>query len=161
MTNLTRWNPTREMLSLRRAMDRMFEDFYGNQDTDWDQAITWSLPLDVVENEGEYLVKASIPGMNPDDLEITYDNNVLTIRGEIKSEEEKKGERYHMRERRYGSFSRSISLPTTVNPDGIQASYENGVLNLHLPKTEDVKPRKIAVQGGHGAAKVLEGQARK
>jgi len=140
-------------------MDRMFEDLYGTQEGDWEKTFSWSLPLDVVENDNEYTVKASIPGVNPDDLEITYDNNILTIRGEMKAEEEKKDERFHLRERRFGSFSRSISLPTTIDPDRIQAEYKDGVLLLHVPKTEEVKPRKIAVNAG--PSKVIEGQTRK
>jgi HSP20 family protein len=109
------------------------------------------MPLDVVENEDEYVVRATLPGVNPDDLEITYNNNTLTIKGEVKQDEEKtKNARYHIDERRYGSFQRSISLPTTIKADAIQASYDSGILHLRLPKTEEVKPRRIPIQAGAG-----------
>jgi HSP20 family protein len=108
--------------------------------------VTWDLALDVIENEDEYLVRASLPGLNPDDLEITYINNALTIKGEVKGENEVKESRYHLRERRYGSFARSILLPSNVSAEKIEAKYENGVLTLKLPKAEEAKPKKIDVK---------------
>lgn len=156
MANLTRWDPVREMMSWRRAMDRVF----GNElfDEDWNQQFNWNLPLDVSESEDEFVVKASLPGVNPDDLEITYNNDNLTIRGEVKAEEEQKGETYHLRERRYGTFSRTISLPSSIKSDDIRADYDAGVLVLHLPKTEEVKPRRIQIQSGKGVKPhVIEG----
>jgi HSP20 family protein len=157
MSNLTRWDPVREMLSMRRAMDRMFDNELFNED--WNQTMNWNLALDVSELEGEYVVKASLPGVNPDDLEITYNNAMLTIRANVKAEEEKKGETYHMRERRYGTFSRSISLPSSIQADAIEASYDAGVLTLRLPKTEEVKPRKIQIQSGRSQKQpVIEGK---
>ena len=159
MANLTRWDPVREMMSLRRAMDRVF----GNElfDEDWNQPFNWNLPLDVAESEDEFIVKASLPGVNPDDLEITYNNDNLTIRGEMKAEDEKKGETYHLRERRYGTFSRTISLSSSIKSDDIRAEYESGVLTLHLPKTEEVKPRRIQIGSGKGAKQpVIEGNNR-
>jgi HSP20 family protein len=157
MSNLTRWDPVREMLSMRRAMDRMFDNELFNED--WNQTMNWNLPLDVSELEDGYVVKASLPGVNPDDLEITYNNAMLTIRANVKAEEEKKGETYHMRERRYGTFSRSISLPSSIQADAIDASYDAGVLTLRLPKSEEVKPRKIQIQSGRSQKQpVIEGK---
>lgn len=157
MSNLTRWNPYREMANFRRAMNRLFEDPFYQVTTDWDQPVTWDLPLDVVEKDDEYVVKASLPGINPDDLEITYNNNTLTIRGEMKSDQEEKDEDYVLRERRMGSFTRSISLPVPIQQDQISANFEDGVLTLHLPKTEEVKPRRIPISG-KGGQKVIEAQ---
>jgi HSP20 family protein len=153
---LTRWDPFREMFALRRAMDRVFDRAL---EPAWTETVSWDLPLDVIENMDAFLVKASIPGVNPDDLEITFSNDVLTIKGETKAEREVKEEQYHLRERRFGSFSRSISLPNKVKAEAIQASYDQGVLTLHLPKTEEVKPRKIAIKSG-SSAKMIEGKVK-
>jgi len=151
---LSRYDPFREMLSLRSAMDRLFDNAFVGARGDW-EPVNWELALDVSETDDEYLVKASIPGINPDDLEITYSNKVLTIKGEIKQEQEVDEARYHLRERRFGSFARSISLPTMVDNEHIQASYENGVLILHLPKTEEAKPRRIPISSRE---KMIEGK---
>lgn len=141
MAKIIRWNPYREMYNLVNSMDRLVDsNFYVSN-----RPQRWGLALDVAENEDEYLVKASLPGINPDDVEITLDKNVLTISGEFEKEDETEERRYHMRERRYGSFCRSLSLPNTVNVDDIQASYEAGVLTLSLPKAEEAKPKRIAV----------------
>ena len=141
---LTRWDPFQEMINLRSAVDRLFDTSFGP--ADHQQPVTWGLALDVVEKEDEFLVKASVPGINPDDLDITFTDNVLTIKGETKSDEEKDEGNYHLRERRFGSFSRSISLGSHITSEKIQASYENGVLTLHLPKAEEVKPKRISIK---------------
>ena len=143
---LSRWDPFREMVSMRRAVDRLIENSMGGED--WNQQLEWSLPLDVVEDEDAYVVKASIPGIKPEDLEITYNKGMLTIKGEVKDETETTKGEYHLRERRYGTFTRSISLPATVKPDDIQASVENGTLTLKLPLSEEIKPKRIAVNSG-------------
>ncbi len=95
-----------------------------------------------------------MPGIDPDDLDITVTKNTLVIKGEMRKEEETEEERYHLRERRYGRFARSITLPTSVDADHIEANYENGVLILYLPKTEEMKPKRIEV---HSGEKMLEG----
>ena len=159
MSNLIRWDPFREMMTLRTAMARLFDSAMLGQRDDWLQPASWDVSMDVVENDDEYQVKASLPGINPDDLEITYNNNILTIKGEVKEEKEEEQRRYHLRERRYGSFSRSISLPSSVNADSISAAYEAGVLTLHLPKVEEAKPRRIQVQKGE-APKMIEGRVK-
>ena len=150
---LTRFDPFREMNQLRRTLDRVFDDTMERRWSDFDQAYS-ALALDVLENEDAYLVKATIPGIDPNDLDITYNNETLTIQGEMKQENEKEGERYHLRERSYGKFYRQVRLPSSVRPDAIQAHYEHGVLTLTLPKTEEVKPRKISVQN----SKMIEGK---
>jgi HSP20 family protein len=141
------------MLTLRSAMDRLFDNTMMGGQTEW-QSGGWSLALDVSESADEYTVKASLPGMDADDLDVTFTNGVLTIKGEIAEEEEKEGSRWHLHERRWGTFSRSVQLPNNVNGDAIQASYDAGVLTLHLPKVEEARPRKIQI--GHGE-KMLEG----
>ena len=152
MFNLTRRNPFREMMDMRDEMDRLFERSVFGPRWNWDM----DLPLDMIENDNEYVVKASIPGINPDDLEITLQDRLLTIKGEVKGEDETKDKRYHMRERWSGSFTRSISLPTHVKSDAIEASYEAGVLKLHIPKAEEVKARKIAIHTE--SPKMIEGK---
>ena len=152
---LTRWDPFREMLSMRRQMDRMFDRAL---EPSWSDTPMWDLALDVVENKDDFLVKASLPGINPDDLEITYTDNVLTIKGETKDDQEVKEDQYHLRERRYGVFSRSISLPDRVKADAIQASYDAGVLTLKLPKVEEAKPKRIAIN--ISGSKMIEGKAK-
>ncbi len=145
MTTLTRWEPFREMASLRRAMDRMWDENFAFPQQ-WDRQADWGPALDVIENQDSYTVKASIPGVAPEDVEITLTDNVLTIKGETKQEKEDKQENYHLRERHYGSFMRSVTLPVTVDADKVEAVNEHGVLLLTLPKSEAVKPKKIAVK---------------
>jgi HSP20 family protein len=146
MTTLVRWDPLREMMQLQNAVDRLFESELASTMPLWRQSATaWMLPLDVIETEDEFIVKASIPGINPDELDISLTDNVLTIKGEIKVEEAE-DVRYHLRERRFGMFQRSISLPVPVDSDKVEAMYENGVLTLHIPKAEEVKPKHISIK---------------
>ena len=103
----------------------------------------------------EDVVKASLPGVDPNDVEITYTNNTLTIKGEVREEQELEDALYHLRERNFGSFARSITLPAGVEPDKIEANYEAGVLTIRLPKAEEIKPKKIAIKAGD-VHKVIE-----
>jgi HSP20 family protein len=156
---LTRWDPFQEMLNLRRTVDRLFDNV--GTDHDWAQPTAWGLAMDVVENKDDFIVKASVPGINPEDLDISYSDDTLTIKGEVKSDNEVKENQYHLRERRYGAFSRSISLPTKINGDAIEASYQNGVVSLRLPKTEQVKPKRIPIKIGDGHQKMIESKMKK
>jgi HSP20 family protein len=159
MSNLIRWDPFRDMMTLRANMDRLFDSAMFGSGEDWLQTTSWDVSMDLAETDNEYIVKASLPGINPDDLEVTYDNNILTIKGELKQEKDVEESRYHLRERRYGNFSRSISLPGTINAEEIAASYDSGVLTLSLPKLEEAKPHRIQVQRG-GTSKMIEGQVK-
>jgi HSP20 family protein len=137
------------MLSWNRAMERMFDDLYGEGELEFGKPWKLRMPLDVVESDDEFIVKADMAGINPDDIEITFTDNNLTIRGEVVDEHEEGQEgRYHLRERCCGTFSRTISMPGTVDVEKIKAETENGVLQIHLPKREEVKPRRIEVGGG-------------
>ncbi len=155
MTLVRRWDPFREMAELRATMDRLLNETRNLPVASEDSI--WMLPLDVGETEDAFIVKASLPGVNPDDIDISITENVLTIKAEIKAEKEIENARYHLQERRYGTFSRSITLPTTVNADAVDAVYENGVLTLNIPKAEEVKPRKIEVH----THKMIEGESSK
>jgi HSP20 family protein len=152
---LARWDPFQEMLNLHRTVDRLFDNV--SPDHEW-QPTQWGLAVDVVENKDDFIVKASVPGINPDDLDISYADDILTIKGEIKSDNEYKENQYHLRERRHGTFTRSISLPTKIKGDAIEASYQNGVVILRLPKTEEVKPKRIAIKVND--EKMIEGKVK-
>lgn len=148
MSRIVRWDPIREVASMRSQMDRLMSDVFSAPAA-WqndEYAGYMRLALDVSENDESYTVHASVPGMNAEDLEISFTENILTIKGESKDERVDENEKWHLRERRFGSFMRSISLPTTVNADAIDAHFENGVLTLTLPKAEEVKPRRIAIK---------------
>lgn len=150
---LIRWNPTRELttfpfesLNMQREINRMFDNFFrgGIQD---DGAISFLTPaVDIAEGDNEYTVRAELPGVSKDDVRITMQDNILTIRGEKKEEKETKESNYHRTERSYGSFQRSFTLPTHVKSDKIEASHKDGVLTITLPKAEEAKPKQIEVK---------------
>jgi HSP20 family protein len=158
MFNIIRRDPFREMLQFRNTMDRMLVDAFSGSDFDWVNPWDNGLPLDIVEKDNEYIVSASLPGIKPEDLDITFTGNSLNIKGEIKSDDVKEEGQYHLRERRYGSFARSITLPSCVNGDKTQATYEAGILKLHVPKSEEAKPKRITVKTS--VPKMIEGKAR-
>jgi HSP20 family protein len=147
MANITRWDPFGEMVSLRQAMDRLVEDSFVNP-------VSWrtvrgeqmSPALDVHQTPDEIVVTASLPGMKPEDVEMTITGQTLVIRGEFKDDDKVERDQYLYRERRFGSFSRQIELPTRVEGDRADATFENGILRLAIPKAEDVKPRQIQIK---------------
>ncbi len=149
MANIRRVDPFSEMLSLRDAMSQLFEDSFVNP-ASLSRADHLSMPLDVSETQDGFVVDAVVPGLKPEDLDITIQDNVLVIRGETRQEQQtgEKQSNYHIMERRYGRFSRAVSLPTAVKADEVRATLENGILHLEIPKAEEVKPRKITVSGG-------------
>jgi HSP20 family protein len=134
-------------------MDRMFgESFSGRTNggsTNGKNLPTWALSLDIIETDDEYIVKASLPGMNPDDLDVSYTDGVLTIAAErIVEDEDLENARYLLRERLEGHFTRSIRLRKEIDADKIEANYVDGVLSLHLPMIEEVKPKRIEIKPG-------------
>lgn len=149
MANLVRLEPAREMLSLREAMDRLFEEsFLRPGSFGVSDSASAVLPLDMYETENDVVVKAAIPGVKPEDIEVTVTGDLLSIKGEFRSETEEKDEKrnYHRQERRYGNFCRQVALPTGVNADACAADFENGVLTLKLPKVEEAKVKKVQIQ---------------
>jgi HSP20 family protein len=145
MSNLTRWEPVREMMTLREAMDRLFDDAFTRPLSLRDGG--WSTPaVDMYQTDNDVVIKAALPGFNADDVQINVTGDLLSIRGELKHEEEQNEKSWHIREQRWGSFERSVSLPTAVVPDKAQADFANGILTITLPKAEEVKPKTITVK---------------
>jgi HSP20 family protein len=153
---LSNWDPFREMVTMRRAMDRLIDRNLGEDQGEWGPAHL-NVPMDITENEDAYLLKASLPGVDPNDIDITYREGVLTIQGQVREDHEDERDEYRVRERRFGSFTRSIRLPSAIHDDEIEASYQNGVLRLYLPKTEEVKPKRIQIKSGE-SQRMLEGE---
>lgn len=146
MSNLRRWDPFGEVMSLRDAMNQLFEDSMVSSSRNGGNN-TLAMPLNVRETEDGFQVEAVVPGLQPEDVNITIQDNVLTISGETRQQQsEARKSNWHVMERRYGRFSRSISLSTAVKVDGVHATLENGILQLEIPKAEQVRPRKITVQ---------------
>jgi len=147
MTDLVRRDPFREMISLREAMDRLLDEALTRPlGLSLGENVAWVPQIDMYQTDEDVVVKATIPGVKPEDLHITITGDVLTIRGEIKAEEEVEGATYHLRERRYGTFSRSLPLPVPVVADKAKAEFENGILTLTLPKAEEVRPKTISIK---------------
>jgi HSP20 family protein len=147
---LVRWNdPFREFAQLQERINRAFSDAYGRSGSADEGFLTsgsWVPPVDIYQNgEHELVLKAELPDMTREDIDITVDNGTLTIKGEKKLSNEVKEEQFHRIERRYGTFSRSFSLPQTVDPGKVAAEYRNGVLSVRLPLREEAKPRQIKV----------------
>ena len=147
MTNLTRWEPARELMTLREAMDRLFDDAFTRPFSLMREGgSNWSSPaVDMYQTDQEVVVKASLPGVKADEVQISVNDDVLTIKGEVKHEEEKKDKSWHLREQRWGAFERSITLPGGVVSDRAKAEFENGILTITLPKSEKAKPRTINI----------------
>jgi HSP20 family protein len=154
MANITRYDPLGEMVSLRSAMDRLFEDSFVSP-MSWrtiSGGDTIAPPVDVHETSDEIVVTAALPGMKPEDVEITMTGQTLTFRGEFKADEQINREQYLYRERRFGSFSRTVQLPVRVQGDRADATFTDGVLTLRIPKAEEVKPRQIRINAGDATA---------
>src|ERR1041385_4333704 len=144
---IVRWtDPFREFAQLQDRINRVFTDTYGRADEGLMSSGNWAPPVDIYQNgDHEVVLKAELPDMTREDIDITVDNGTLTIRGEKKLSNEVKEEQFHRIERRYGVFSRSFSLPQTVDTGKVGADYKNGVLTVRLPLREEAKPRQIKV----------------
>ena len=153
MTVLTRWNSYRDLNALQNRVNRLFDAQYGQESLTTGAFVP---PVDIYENEQSIQLKLEVPGIDEKDLDIKVENNTLTVTGERKFEKEEKEENFHRVERRYGSFTRSFTLPTTVNTEDIKADYEHGVLKITLAKRTEAKPKQIKVN--IGGQKPLEGQ---
>jgi len=142
---VTRWDPFRELASLQNRVNSLFQDYGRTGQDELTTAGSFVPPVDVYEDEHKVTLKLEIPGINQDDVDIRLENNTLTVRGERKFDKEEKEENFHRIERRYGSFFRAFTLPTTVETENIDAKYENGVLRLELKKKPEAQPKQIKV----------------
>lgn len=146
MTTMTRWEPFRGSPTLQEQLNRFFNDTFLRSQGEESALTTWAPAVDIYESGEELVVKADLPDINEKDIDVRVENNLLTIRGERKFEKNVSEDNYLRVERSYGAFSRSFSLPNTVNTEAIHADYKNGVLTVKLPKREEAKPRQVKVQ---------------
>lgn len=153
--SLIRWNPARELaafptdvMDMQREINRIFENFFKGGLTEDSTLGTsvWTPSVDVAERDDDFQVKVELPGVNKEDVKITMQDNILTIRGEKKQEKETKNSQFHRIERSYGAFQRSFTLPMKVKQDKIDASYKDGILTISLPKAEEAKAKQIEVK---------------
>ena len=157
MMSLTRWSPLREIEDLHSEMNRLFSSFEGNSKvaqtkgngSDAGLMRTWSMPLDVAENKDELILKAALPGVDPRNVNIELNDQVLTLTAERQYESESDRNGYHWVEQQYGNFSRTVTLPTYADTEGITAQFNNGVLELRIPKKETARSRRIELQAGN------------
>jgi HSP20 family protein len=147
---LRRWEPFRELRQMQQNMDQLWHSFSsgGGEGQDVEN---WAIPLDVVQEGDNIVVKASVPGVNPEAIDVSIENDVLTIKGHTKEEWEHQEGNYLMRERRAGSFYRALRLPDTVDSDQAQPHYENGVLSITFPRMELKKAKRLHITGGQGS----------
>jgi HSP20 family protein len=145
MTKIIRFEPAREMVSLRDAMDRLFDDAFMRPSSQ--MGSNWQAPaVDMYQTDDEIVIKAALPGIKADEVQISVTGEALTLKGEVKQEEETQEKAYHIREQRWGAFERTIMLPTDVVADKAKADFEDGILTISLPKAEEVRPKTITVK---------------
>jgi len=157
MTVLTRWDPFREFSTLQDRMNRLFRDSYGPEGREESlTSSTFAPPVDVYEDEHNVTLKIEVPGIDEKDIDVRIENNVLTVHGERKFEKEEKEENFRRVERQYGSFTRTFTLPNTVDSEKVSANYDKGILKIALPKKAEAKPKQIKVNVG--SEKTLEGK---
>src|ERR1700757_5258315 len=160
MTMITRWDPFREFVTIQDRMNRLFRDSFGPEGRE--EALTtttFAPPVDVYEDEHNVTLKIEVPGIEEKDIDVRIENNTLTVHGERKFEKEEKEENYRRVERQYGSFTRTFTLPTTVDTENVSANYDKGVLKIKLAKKAEAKPKQIKVNIGSDRA--LEGKGAK
>jgi HSP20 family protein len=146
MATQPRWTPPNDLRAFQSQLNRMFEPLSRMTSADEDLVSgTWAPPVDVAETQEKIIVRAEVPGVRQDDISIEFENGLLTIRGDRKLEKGLEGLTYHRVERVYGNFIRSFTLPRTVDPEKITASYRDGILEIEVPKKEEAKPKQIRI----------------
>jgi HSP20 family protein len=150
--SVSRWDPFQDLLAIQDEMNQVFGRARQGQG-----GRVWAPALDISERKDAYVVTVEVPGISPDDLDITLEDGLLTIQGERQFSQESTEQQFHRVERRYGSFRRSITLPSQVQANAIEASFENGVLEVIVPKAEEAKPKKITVRAGGSGRQQVEG----
>jgi HSP20 family protein len=165
MTMITRWDPFREFVTLQSRMNRLFQDSYSPEGSNEALTTTTFTPaVDVYEDEHNVTLKIEVPGVEEKDIDVRVENNTLSVHGERKFEKEEKEENYRRVERQYGSFTRTFTLPSSVDPEKIQANYDRGVLKIELAKRAEAKPKQIKIgvsSASAGPAKTLEAKGAK
>jgi HSP20 family protein len=153
---LVRWEPVRELTSLQNDMNRLFNTFFDTPSTGngGNTPRRWIPAMDLVETDEHFVLKADLPGLAEEDVNLEVEDNVLTVSGERQAEHEDKREGYVRVERSYGAFRRSLTLPEGVDPEGVSARFDKGVLEVHIPKPEERKPRRVAIQVGDRPAAI-------
>jgi HSP20 family protein len=142
---MSRWDPFRELSSIQNELNRLFGRTFSAETGEAREA-AWVPAIDVAETQDRFVITAELPGVEPDDVDISVENSVLTLRGDRRFYRETKEDDFHRIERRFGSFARSITLPSTADPERIRASFDGGVLTIEVPKKEEAKPRKIQIK---------------
>jgi HSP20 family protein len=148
MTTLVRWDPSREVESLHSEVNRLFDSFFGGRSGNGVASRRWVPAMDLAEEGEELVLRADLPGLTEDDVEIEVKDRVLTVSGERKTEEKQEGEGYYRVERAFGSFSRSLSLPDGIDADKVNAEFDNGVLTVRIPKPEEHKAHRVQIGKG-------------
>lgn len=143
--SMARWDPFRELETLRENVNRLFSESMGGQRREHPAARVWAPPVDVIEDEGSIIVRVDLPGMKREDIDIELSDGTLTIRGERKFDTEENKENYARVERVYGQFQRAFTIGVPVDSTGVKAGYKDGVLEVTIPKAEEVKPKKVEV----------------
>jgi HSP20 family protein len=157
MTTLVRWDPATEVDSLQSEMNRLFDGFFGNGRRNG--ARRWIPPMDLAETEEELVLTADLPGMSEDDIAIEVKDNVLAISGERRDAREENGRGYHRAERSFGRFARTLALPRGVDAQRVSAKFDQGVLEVHIPKPEERKPHRVQIRAGaEGEQPAIEGE---
>jgi HSP20 family protein len=157
---LAKYDPFREIRSLQDEVNRLFTASYPTAGGRDEVMNAWHPRVDVWENSDSLVLEAELPGMTKDDFELSFENNMLTLKGERKFEKKSEGDNYHRIERGYGSFARSFTLPATVTAEGARAEFENGILRVSLPKREETKARKIEITGADSTgSKTIEAKS--
>lgn len=151
---LVRWDPSREVDSLQSEVNRLFDTFFGGTPANGRGLRRWVPPMDLVETEDHLVLRADLPGLDSEDVNIEVKDSVLTLSGERKTEHEEKADGFYRVERAFGTFSRSMTLPNRIDADGITASFEKGVLEVRIPKPEERKPHRVEI-----GASTVEGTA--
>jgi HSP20 family protein len=143
---MMRWDPFREMMSLRQAMDRLFEDSFVRPSSMWPESRVGDVPVDMYQTASDVVIRASLPGISPEEIDISITGDTVTIKGEHREKTEVKEENYIRKEHRYGAFSRTVTVPVAVKIDKAEAVFDKGMLTLTLPKSEKEKPKQIKVK---------------
>jgi HSP20 family protein len=155
---IVRWEPFRELSSLQTEMNRLFNAAFDTPPGNGG-ARRWTPAMDLVETDEHFVLRADLPGLTESDVNIELEDNVLTVSGERKAERQEKGEGFYRVERSFGSFSRALTLPKGIDPEGVKAEFDNGVLEVRVPKPEQRKPRKITIGAAGDEPKTIEGAA--